>query len=64
MKKLLKQTFELLVRKRWLKTIDKEINKMQKYKTKYNVQRYVIDHLVAEYNKRYTDSKIKSEDTE
>ena len=64
MKKLLKRQFELWVKMRWLKTIDKEIKKRQKYKLKYLAQVYVIDHLVAEYNQKYADSVIKSEDTE
>jgi hypothetical protein len=64
MKKLLKQTFELWVKMRWLKTIDKEIKKRQKYKLKYLAKVYVIDHLVTEYNKKYADSVIKREDTE
>lgn len=64
MRKLLKQTFELWVKMRWLKTIDKEIGKRRKYFFKYKRQEYVVNKLVEEYNNLYADSKLKSEDTE
>lgn len=64
MRKLLKQTFELWVKMRWLKTIDKEIKKRRKYFFKYKRQEYVVNKLVEEYNNLYADSKLKSEDTE
>lgn len=64
MRKLLKQTFELWVKMRWLKTIDKEIKKRRKYFFKYKRQEYVVNKLVDEYNKIYADSVIKREDTE
>ena len=63
MKNLLKQTFELWVKMRWLKTIDKEVEKMRKYKTKYLQKRYVVDQLWGYYNRKYSDSTTKSEDT-
>lgn len=63
MRKLLKQTFELWVKMRWLKTIDKEIKKRRKYFFKYKRQEYVVNKLVEEYNNLYADSKLKSEGT-
>lgn len=62
--KLFKQTFELWVKMRWLKTIDKEVKKRRKYFFKYKRQEYVVNKLVEEYNNLYADSKLKSEDTE
>lgn len=62
MKKLLKRQFELWVKMRWLKTIDKEIKKRRKYLFKYKRQEYVVNKLVDEYNKIYADSVIKIKD--
>ena len=64
MRKLLKQRFELWIKMRWLKTIDKEIKKRRKYLFKYKKQEYVVSKLVEEYNNLYADSKQKSEDKE
>lgn len=63
MKELLKRRFELWIKMRWLKTIDKEIKKRRKYFFKYKRQEYVVNKLVEEYNNLYADSKLKSEDT-
>ena len=64
MRKLLKQTFELWVKMRWLKTIDKAVKKRSKCFSKYKRQEYVVSELVKEYNKIYADSRLESEDTE
>ena len=64
MKELLKRRFELCIKMRWLKTIDKEIKKSRKYFFKYKRQEYAVNKLVEEYNNLYADSKLKSEDTE
>ena len=64
MKELLKRSFELWVKMRWLKTIDKEIRKGRKYFSKYKMKEYVVNKLVEEYNTLYANSKLKSEDTE
>lgn len=58
LKKLLKQSFELTVRTRWLKTIDKEVDKRNKLKIKLDTSQYIIDQLIKEYEKKYND-KIK-----
>ncbi len=50
---LLKQSFELFVKKRWLKIIDKECNKYNKIKSKLSRQQYVVNSLLEEYNKIY-----------
>lgn len=64
MKELLKRRFELWIKMRWLKTIDKEVRKRQKLSSKYHKQEYVVEQLVKEYNKLYADLAIKSEDKE
>ena len=48
LKKLLKQSFELTVRTRWLKTIDKEVDKRNKLKIKLDTSQYIIDELIKE----------------
>lgn len=53
MGELLKQSFELFVKKRWLKTIDKECDKYKKMKSKLFRQQYVVNSLLAEYKKKY-----------
>jgi hypothetical protein len=64
LKELIKKSFDLWVKMRWLKTIDKEVKKRRKYFFKYKRQEYVVNKLVEEYNNLYADFKIKSEDTE
>ena len=53
MAELLKRSFELFVKKRWLKIIDKECNKYNKIKSKLYRQQYVVNSLLAEYKKKY-----------
>ena len=53
MAELLKRSFELFVKKRWLKTIDKECDKYNKIKSKFSRQQYVVNSLLAEYKKIY-----------
>ena len=53
MPELLKKSFELFVKNRWLKTIDKECDKYNKIKSKLYRQQYVVNSLLAEYKKKY-----------
>lgn len=53
MAELLKQSFELFVKNRWLKTIDKEFEKYNQIKSKLFRQQYVVNSLLAEYKKIY-----------
>lgn len=53
MDELLKQAFELFVKNRWLKTIDKECDKYNKIKSKLFRQQCVVNSLIAEYKKKY-----------
>ena len=55
MAELLKRSFELFVKKRWLKIIDKECNKYNKIKSKLYRQQYVVNSLLAEYKKKYEE---------
>jgi hypothetical protein len=64
LKEMIKKSFDLWVKMRWLKTIDKEVKKRRKYFFKFKRQEYVVNKLVEEYNNLYADSKFKGEDTE
>ena len=58
MAELLKRTFELFVKKRWLKTIDKECDKYKKLKSKLFRQQYVVNSLLEEYKKIYSEDLL------
>ena len=53
MAELLKRSFELFVKKRWLKIIDKECDKYNKIKSKLSRQQYVVNSLLEECKKNY-----------
>ena len=53
MGELLKRRFELFVKMRWLKTINKETDKYKKLTEKSNRQLYVVNTLLKEYQKKY-----------
>lgn len=59
MAELLKRTFELFVKMRWLKTIDKEADKYNKIKNKLFRQQYVVKALLEEYAKKYGEDLRK-----
>lgn len=56
LKELLKRTFEIWCKMRWLKMIDREADEMRKLAEKWNRKQYVVKELVREYNERYGDS--------
>ena len=53
MDELLKRSFELFVKKRWLKTIDKECDKYNKIKSKLSRQQYIVNALLERYKEIY-----------
>ncbi len=53
MAELLKRSFDLWVKKRWLKAIEKETDKCNKLSKKLLRQKYVLNSLLAEYMKIY-----------
>ena len=59
MTELLKRSFDLFVKKRWLKTIDKECDKYNKIKGKLYRQQYVVNALIKEYKKIYGEDLRK-----
>ena len=56
MKELLKQSFELWCKKRWLKAIDKQINKYDNLRQKMERQYYVLSEMINRYNEIYGDN--------
>lgn len=53
MAELLKQSFELFVKKRWLKIIDKECDKYNKIKSKLSCQLCIVNALLERYKEIY-----------
>ena len=53
MKELLKQSFELWCKKRWLKAIDKEIDRYNNLYQKANRQHYVLSKMINRFNEIY-----------
>lgn len=53
MAELLKRSFELFVKKRWLKIIDKECDKYNKMKSKLSRQLYIVNALLERYKEIY-----------
>ena len=53
--KLLKQYFELCRKERWLKAIDKQINKYDHLRQKMDRQYYVLSAMINHYNEIYGD---------
>ena len=65
LKELIKKSFDLFVKMRWLKTIEKENRKARKAYEKYKRHNYLAQKLFAEYIKLHPQTEIiKSEDTE
>ena len=56
---MLKRAFDLLVKIRWLKTIDKECNKYTKLKKKLSAQQFIVNALIEAYSKVYGEDLRK-----
>ena len=59
LKELLKSSFDLWVKKRWLKEIDKALTNYQKSKDKAKRDYYVLAKLLDEYKKIYNEDLRK-----
>lgn len=59
LKKLLKESFELWVKKRWLKEIDRAIERYKKTYAKATREHSVMNRLIEEYKKIY-DGDVRS----
>ncbi len=60
LKKLLKESFELCVKKRWLKEIDRAVDRYKKTYAKATREYYVMNKLIEEYNKIYNEDLRKN----
>ena len=52
-KELLKRSFYLYVKKKWLKEIDKAVDRYNKAKSRAESEQYVMIKLIEEYKKIY-----------
>ena len=53
---LLKESFELFVKMRWQKRIEKECDKYNRLNKKANMQGRVVNELVKRYNEIYSEN--------
>lgn len=57
---LLKESFDLFVRENWLKTINKEIDRYNKYNQKAKMSAHAVHELIRRYNELYPNDKIEA----
>lgn len=60
LKELLKQSFELWVKKRWLKEVERAIDRYKKTYAKATREHYVMNKLIEEYKKIYGEDLRKT----
>lgn len=63
LKKLIKRSFDLWCKMRWLKMIDKECNKYTKLKKKLSAQQFIVNALTEAYLKVYGENLRKPQET-
>ena len=56
LRELLKSSFDLWVKKRWIKTIEKQTDKCNKLSKKLLRQKYVLNTLLDDYLKIYGEN--------
>lgn len=61
MKEMIRDIFELWVRKNWLKQILREGKKVSKYLNRYQHHKYIYDALNFRYNEIYGSKKKETE---
>ena len=59
-KELIKRSFDLWVKKRWLKEINRAIDKYKKTYAKATREHYVMNKLIEEYKKIYGEDLRKN----
>jgi hypothetical protein len=59
-KELMKRSFALWVKKRWLKEIDRAIDRYKKTYAKATREQYVMNKLIEEYKKIYGEDLRKN----
>jgi hypothetical protein len=61
LKQMIKESFDLWVKRRWLSIIEKESRKGKKLLDKYYRQVYVVNRLLEEYVQRFPKTPEKGE---
>ena len=54
LKQMIKEYFDCWNKMRWLRVIEKESSKAKKLYNKYRRKVYVVNRLLEEYNKRFS----------
>lgn len=57
-KKLIRESFELSCKRRWLKTIDRQVDKYNKSAARANREKLVVNKLIERYNELYPEQQI------
>ena len=60
LKELIKRSFALSVKKKWLKEIDKAVERYKKMYAKATREHYVMNKLIEEYKKIYGEDLRKN----
>lgn len=60
MKNLIKNIIRVWVQAKWLKRIDKELQKADKFYRKYKSQRAYTDHLWIKYSEIFKDERSEN----
>ena len=60
LKELLKKRFELFVKMQWLKAINQEVEKRNKYYENYRKKEYVVAKLIEEYEIKFGKVIVKA----
>lgn len=61
LKRLIKESFDLWIKMRWLKMIDKEADKYLKYQQKVARQQSVVNALIKRYKEIYGEDLRRCE---
>lgn len=61
LKQMIKESFDLWAKRRWLRIIEKESRKGKKLLDKYSRHVYVVKRLLEEYAQRLPDAPQKGE---
>lgn len=57
---VIKEGWLLFIKKRWLKEIEKEVDKYNKVNEEQKIRSQIINELVKAYNKRFNDDLRKA----
>jgi ribosomal protein S27AE len=64
LKTLFKESFELFVKKRWLKEIDRAVDTYKKTYAKVSREHYIMQALINKYNELYPTEQLYTKVTE